>query len=41
LRLLPRHVCPAVNLADVAALVEHGAITSIVPVDARGHETAR
>jgi D-serine deaminase-like pyridoxal phosphate-dependent protein len=41
LRLLPRHVCPAVNLADVAVLVEHGAITSIVPVDARGHETAR
>jgi D-serine deaminase-like pyridoxal phosphate-dependent protein len=40
LRLVPRHVCPAVNLADVAVLVENGAIESIVPVDARGHETA-
>jgi len=39
LRLVPRHVCPVVNLADVAVLIEHGAITSIVPVDARGHET--
>ena len=41
LRLVPRHVCPVVNLADEAVLIEHGAITAIVRVDARGHETTK
>ena len=38
LRLVPRHVCPTVNLANEAVLLEHGAIRAIVPVAARGHE---
>ncbi len=39
LHLIPRHVCPTVNLADEAVLVEGGEIRAIVPVAARGHET--
>lgn len=39
LRLVPRHVCPTVNLASDAVLVEDGRIVAIVPVRARGHET--
>jgi D-serine deaminase-like pyridoxal phosphate-dependent protein len=39
LRLVPRHVCPTVNLASDAVLLDAGHITSIVPVRARGHET--
>ncbi|MEZ6037331.1 MAG: alanine racemase [Planctomycetota bacterium] len=39
LRLVPRHVCPTVNLADEAALLDGGAVVAIVPVRARGHET--
>ncbi len=38
LRLLPRHVCPTVNLADQAGLLENGALRAVVPVRARGHE---
>jgi D-serine deaminase-like pyridoxal phosphate-dependent protein len=36
--LIPRHVCPTVNLAEEAALVEDGRITEIVPVAARAHD---
>ena len=39
LRLVPRHVCPTVNLADDAVLVQGGNVLRIVPVRARGHET--
>lgn len=39
-RLIPKHVCPTVNLADEAVLLEGGAIQGIVAVTARGHETA-
>lgn len=39
LHLIPRHVCPTVNLADEAVLIEGGKIKAIVPVAARGHET--
>ena len=39
LRLLPTHVCPTVNLADEAALLEGGELRAVVPVRARGHET--
>ncbi len=39
LRLIPRHVCPTVNLADEAVLVGDAGIEAIVPVAARGHET--
>ena len=39
LRLVPRHVCPTVNLADDAVLVQDGNVLRIVPVRARGHET--
>lgn len=39
LHLIPRHVCPTVNLADEAVLVDGGVIRAIVPVRARGHET--
>lgn len=38
LELVPRHVCPTVNLADEAVLLEGDEITEIVPVTARGHE---
>ena len=37
--LAPRHVCPTVNLADEAVLMEGDRIIDIVPVLARGHET--
>jgi D-serine deaminase-like pyridoxal phosphate-dependent protein len=40
LRLVPRHVCPTVNLADEAVLLEGDRVRAIVPVRARGHETA-
>ncbi len=36
--LVPRHVCPTVNLAEQAVLLEGGRIKSIVPVAARAHE---
>jgi D-serine deaminase-like pyridoxal phosphate-dependent protein len=40
LRLVPRHVCPTVNLADEAALLDSDdRVTAVVPVRARGHET--
>lgn len=39
LLLIPRHVCPTVNLADSAVIVEGGRIAGITPVSARGHET--
>jgi D-serine deaminase-like pyridoxal phosphate-dependent protein len=38
LLLVPRHVCPTVNLADEAVLVEDGEVRDRVPVAARGHE---
>jgi D-serine deaminase-like pyridoxal phosphate-dependent protein len=39
MRLVPRHVCPTVNLADDAVLLDAERIVGIVPVRARGHET--
>jgi D-serine deaminase-like pyridoxal phosphate-dependent protein len=39
LALVPRHVCPTVNLAEEAVLVEGGRIVMTVPVAARAHET--
>jgi D-serine deaminase-like pyridoxal phosphate-dependent protein len=36
--LAPRHVCPTVNLADAAVLIEGGEIRALVPVGARGHD---
>ncbi|MFM1870741.1 MAG: hypothetical protein RL398_163, partial [Planctomycetota bacterium] len=39
LHLVPRHVCPTVNLADDVVLLDHGRVVGIVPVRARGHET--
>jgi len=39
LRLWPRHVCPTVNLADEAVLVDGDRVLDVVPVRARGHET--
>ncbi|HEX6810122.1 MAG TPA: alanine racemase [Planctomycetota bacterium] len=38
-RLVPRHVCPTVNLADDAVLLDEGRVVAIVPIRARGHET--
>jgi D-serine deaminase-like pyridoxal phosphate-dependent protein len=38
LRLVPAHVCPTINLADEAALLERDAVVAVVPVAARGHE---
>ena len=38
IQLIPAHVCPTVNLADQAVLMEGDRIVSIVDVTARGHE---
>lgn len=38
LRLVPRHVCPTVNLADEAVLVDGDRIVGVAVVRARGHE---
>jgi D-serine deaminase-like pyridoxal phosphate-dependent protein len=38
LHLVPKHVCPTVNLADRALLIEAGCAPRWVPVLARGHE---
>ncbi len=38
LLLFPRHVCPTVNLAEEAVLVEGGRVKDIVPVSARAHD---
>jgi D-serine deaminase-like pyridoxal phosphate-dependent protein len=38
LLLVPRHVCPTVNLAEQAILIEAGAVAGIVEVSARAHE---
>jgi len=40
LLLIPRHVCPTVNLADEAIIIENGEVRSIEPVAARGHEVS-
>lgn len=37
-RLLPRHVCPTVNLADEVVLVDGGRVVGLERVVARGHE---
>lgn len=37
--LVPRHVCPTVNLAEEAVIMDGAQITGIVPVAARAHET--
>jgi D-serine deaminase-like pyridoxal phosphate-dependent protein len=39
LYLLPRHICPTVNLFDDALIVRGGAIESVESVTARGRET--
>jgi D-serine deaminase-like pyridoxal phosphate-dependent protein len=38
LMLFPRHVCPTVNLAEEAVLVEDGRVAGVVSVSARAHE---
>lgn len=38
LQLVPRHVCPTVNLAEEAALVDGGRLVDVVAVSARAHE---
>jgi D-serine deaminase-like pyridoxal phosphate-dependent protein len=38
LQLVPRHVCPTVNLAEEALIVERGALLEVAPVSARAHE---
>lgn len=38
LRLVPRHVCPTVNLASDAVLLDGDQVLEVVPVRARGHE---
>ncbi len=36
--LFPRHVCPTVNLAEEALLLDGGELVDVVPVSARAHE---
>ena len=38
LLLVPRHVCPTVNLAERAVLIEGGTMSGVVDVAARAHE---
>lgn len=38
LLLIPRHVCPTVNLAQQAVLIENDDATEVVPVAGGGHE---
>ena len=38
LLLVPAHVCPTVNLAEQAVLIEHGEIQQVVDVTARAHD---
>lgn len=38
LLLVPRHVCPTVNLAEEALLIDEGRFVGVVPVRARGHD---
>jgi D-serine deaminase-like pyridoxal phosphate-dependent protein len=38
LALVPRHVCPTVNLAEQALIVERGALLEVADVSARAHE---
>jgi D-serine deaminase-like pyridoxal phosphate-dependent protein len=39
LYLLPRHVCPSVNNFDDALIIEHGKVSRLESVTARGHES--
>lgn len=41
LRLVPGHVCPTVNLAEEALLVDDGVFVDVVAVSARAHEVRR
>jgi D-serine deaminase-like pyridoxal phosphate-dependent protein len=41
LHLVPRHVCPTVNLAEQAVLIERGRIVDIVDVAGRAHDLQR
>jgi D-serine deaminase-like pyridoxal phosphate-dependent protein len=38
LQLIPRHVCPTVNLAEQALIVERGELLEVAAVAARAHE---
>ncbi|MFT7485275.1 MAG: D-serine deaminase-like pyridoxal phosphate-dependent protein, partial [Candidatus Paceibacteria bacterium] len=39
LYLVPKHVCPTVNLAEEALLVENGRLLEVLPILARAHDT--
>jgi len=41
LHLVPRHVCPTVNLAEQAVLIERGRIVDVVDVAGRAHDLQR
>lgn len=41
LYLVPRHICPTVNLAEEALLVDHGEVIGRAAVSARAHELLR
>jgi D-serine deaminase-like pyridoxal phosphate-dependent protein len=38
LLLVPRHICPTVNLAERAVLVEDGEVAGVIEIAGRGHE---
>jgi D-serine deaminase-like pyridoxal phosphate-dependent protein len=38
LLLVPRHVCPTVNLAEQAVLLDGGRVVDVVAVSARAHD---
>jgi hypothetical protein len=36
--VVPEHICPTVNLALQAVVVDNGKLVGVLDVDARGHE---
>jgi len=36
--LVPEHICPTVNLAEKAVVVDGGVFVGVVDVEARGHD---
>jgi D-serine deaminase-like pyridoxal phosphate-dependent protein len=39
LYLIPKHICPTVNLAEEAVLVDGGKLIGVIPIVARAHDT--
>ena len=38
--VVPEHICPTVNLAEQAVVLDGGELVGVMDVEARGHELA-